>query len=312
MNNKLVVAPSPHITKYHTTNILMFATIIALLPTAISGVINFGFRALYMILISVGCCYLFEMAFKFLKDKKFEWMDLSSVVTGLITALILPVNAPLYFPVIAAFIAIVIFKGCFGGLGRNIFNPSAAARVVLGMIFAGLTLDMYVGSLALKNALSPLSYFMLGDYQSITIRSLFFGSAPGGIGTVSIICILISGVLLMAFQLIDFIIPLCSVIGFVAIPWIFKGAISIVPYILSGSFLFATIFMITDPTSSPNTPWGKLFYGLIFGVVAGFMRVFFVMGETGVFIAVLVVNLLSPLLDKIFAPHPIGVKRRVK
>lgn len=312
MNDRLVVAPAPHITKYHTTNILMFAMLVALLPTAISGVINFGFKALFIILISMASCYVFDVLFKYLKNRKLDWLDFSPLVTGFITALILPVNVPYYYPIIASFIAIVIFKGCFGGVGRNLFNPSAAARVVLGLIFTGLSLDLFVGSLALPNTMSPLSYFMLGDYQTITIRSLFFGTAPGAIGTVSIICILISGALLMAFQIVDFIIPICSLIGFIAMSWIFKGAVSIVPFLFSGSFLFATMFMITDPTSSPNTSWGKLFYGLIFGVLAGLIRVTFVAGETGVFVAVLIANLLSPLLDKIFAPHPIGVRRRAK
>lgn len=310
MQNNLIVAPAPHITKQHSTNILMFAMIVALLPTAISGVINFGYRAIYLMLLSVVSAYGFDMLFQYLKERKVRWLDLSSVVTGLITALILPVNAPLYFPILAAFIAVVIFKGLFGGLGRNFLNPSAAARLVLGVIFSGLTLEMFVGSNSLPNTLSPLYYFQNGDYATIGLRSLFLGSAPGAFGTASSMCVIIAGVLLMLFGVTDFIIPICSVLTFTGICWLTRGAISIVPFMFSGSFLFATFFMVTDPTTSPNTVWGKLVYGLLFGVFAGLMRVFFVFGESGVFVAVLAANLLAPLLDKIFAPHPIGAKRR--
>jgi len=308
MNNKLLVTPTPHITKQSSTNILMFAMIAALVPTAVSGVITFGVRALYIILISIASSYLFDILFNYLKVKKFNFLDASSLVTGFVLALIMPVSIPLYVPIIASFIAIVIFKGCFGGIGKNIFNPSAAARVILGFIFAGLSVSMFSG-IALSGAASPLSYYEVGDYSSITIHSLFFGTAPGAIGTVSMICILISGILLMCFRVTDFIIPVCSILTFIITTWIGQGAIAIVPYLFSGSFMFATMFMITDPTSSPNTVWGKLICGLFFGFIAGLFRVNFILGETSVFVAVLIVNLISPLLDKIFAPRPLGVRR---
>lgn len=308
MENKLVVDPSPHISKWYSTFAIMIAMIMALLPTAISAVINFGMRSLYLILISVGTCYVLDIIMTYVREKKFFWYDISGAVTGFILALILPVNAPLYYPVIGAVIAVVIFKGCFGGIGRNIFNPSAAARVVLGLIFSGLTLDLFSGG-ALGSAQSPLAYYMLGNYSSITLRSLFMGSAPGAIGTASIFCVLIGGVCLLCFGIIDYVIPLTSVLTFVITIWAGVGVKAIIPYLFSGSFLFATFFMVTDPTTNPNTIWGKFFYGLLFGVVAGLFRVGFVLGETGVFVAVLIVNLFAAMLDKIFAPRPLGVRR---
>ena len=310
MNNKLLVTPVPHITKAYSTNMLMFAMLIALVPTAISGVVTFGVRSLYIILISMASSYIFEVLFKLIVNRKVDYLDLSSLVTGFVLALTLPVNAPLYFPVIGAFIAVVVFKGFFGGIGKNIFNPAAAGRVVLGIMFSSLTLSLFAGTGLEGNVASPLSYFMLGDYASITIRSLFFGTAPGAIGTVSIICILISGIILMCFGITDFIIPVCSLITFIITVWIGKGAVAIVPFAFSGSFLFASMFMLPDPTSSPNTVWGKLVYGLLFGLIAGLFRVYFVLGETSVFVAILIVNMLSGLLDKIFAPCPLGIRRR--
>ena len=309
MNNKLLVTPAPHITKHFTTNALMFAMIMALLPTAISGVMTFGLNALWHILISVGCGYLFDLAFRYFKSKKASLLDFSGVVTGFVIALILPVSAPLYFPIIGNFIAIIIFKGLFGGIGKNIFNPAGIARVILGIIFSGLSLELFSGIALEGNVSSPLYYYALEDYSTITLRSLFFGTAPGAIGTVSVFCSLLGGIVLMCFAVTDYIIPLGSLITFIITTWVGQGAIAIVPFLFSGSYMFVTMFMLTDPTSSPNTVWGKLFYGLIFGAVAGVFRFTHVLGETGVFVALIIANILAPLLDKIFAPRPLGIKR---
>lgn len=309
MENKLLITPAPHITKHFSTNALMYSIMIALLPTAISGVVVFGVKSLFIMLISIGCSYVFDVLFKFLKNKKWDLFEFSSVVTGLMIALIFPVTVPLYFPVIAAFIAIVLFKGLFGGVGKNIFNPAGTARVILGLIFSGLTLSMFQGIALEGEVSSPLYYFMVGDFSSITIRSLFFGTAPAAIGTASIFCILVTGIMLMVYKVIDWIIPVSAIASFVVISLFGYGAISIIPFLFTGSFLFVSMFMLTDPTSSPNTFWGKFFYGLIFGLVSGLFRVNFILGETSVFVALLVANLFAPLLDKIFTPIPIGIKR---
>jgi len=137
--NKLLVAPSPHITRHFSTNALMFSMFIALLPCAISGVITFGLDALWLILISTISGYAFDLLFRYLKDKKVSVLDISGAITGFVFALILPVSAPLWYPVVGTFIAIVIFKGLFGGIGKNILNPAGTARVILGIIFSGLS-----------------------------------------------------------------------------------------------------------------------------------------------------------------------------
>lgn len=309
MDRKLYVSPAPHVTSNMTTSTMMIFMIIALAPCAVLGVINFGLKALWLILISLASSYLFEVIFRLLNKQKIFYYDFSSLVTGLMTALILPVNVPYYVPVIASFLAIVVFKGFFGGLGRNLLNPTAASRVVLAFIFTGLSLTLFKGTALGPNVTSPLEYYLLNDYSSITIKSLFFGSATGAIGTVCILAILITGVLLMIFRVTDYYVPVCAIITFVITTWIGKGAIAIVPYLFSGSFLFATMFMLPDPTTSPCTVWGRFTYGLVFGVLAALFRIFGVLGETSVFVAILMVNILAPMLDKIFAPRPIGMRR---
>lgn len=310
MNRKLYVSPAPHVTRGYSTTMLMFAMIIALTPTAVLGVINFGMKALWIILISVGSSYVFELLFKLMSGRRFYIDDISSIVTGYMTALVLPVSVPYWMPVVAAFIATVIFKCFFGGVGRNLFNPTAAARVLLAFVFTGLSMSMFTGTALGANVTSPLAYFMQGDFSSITLRSLFFGTTTGAIGTACILCIVVTGVLLMCFRITDYIIPIASIIAFVAITWGMGGAIAILPFLFSGSFLFAAFFMAPDPTTSPLTIWGKLLYGLIFGLLAGLFRCRFVLGETSVFVALLIVNILSPMLDKIFAPRPLGRRRR--
>ena len=202
-----------------------------------------------------------------------------------------------------------MFKGLFGGIGKNVLNPAATARVILSFIFSGLTLTLFTGIALKGDVASPLYYFSNGDYSAITIRSLFFGTAPGAIGTASIFCILVCGIALMCYKVTDYVIPLGAFVAFTLTAWIGQGAIAIVPYLFSGSFMFVAMFMLTDPTSSPNTLWGKLCYGLIFGLTSGLFRVYFVLGETGVFVALLIANIIAPLLDKIFAPIPLGIRR---
>ena len=181
--------------------------------------------------------------------------------------------------------------------------------MLLGLMFTGLSLSLFKGIALDGEVSSPLYYFMMNDYSTITIRSLFFGTAPNAIGTASIFCILVCGIALMIFKITDWIIPVGSFVTFTIMAWVLKGPISIIPYLFSGSFIFVSMFMLTDPTSSPNTVWGKLMYGLIFGAVAGLFRVYAVLGETGVFVALVLLNLIAPLLDKIFAPRPLGIKR---
>lgn len=310
-NSKFLVGPAPHRTSSFTSNSLMYVMLIALFPTAVSGVIHFGMKALFLMLISVGSSYVFEILFKLANRDKIYWFDFSSMVSGFITALILPVSVPYYIPIIASFISIVIFKLFFGGLGKNFINPAAGARVVLTFMFSGLVLSWFTGTGGKMdaNVLSPLSYYMQGDYASIALRSLFFGSAPGAIGTASIFCIAIAGILLMIFKVTDFVMPVGALISFIATVWIGKGPVAIIPYLFTGSFLFVAMFMLVDPVTSPRNIYAKCIYALLFGLFAGLFRIYFVLGESSVFLALVLVNLLTPLLDMVFVPRPLGVRR---
>ena len=183
MNKKLFVAPAPQITSRYTTLVMMVAMILAFIPTSVFAVVHYGTEAVLHILIGILTAYVLDRVLCFFKDKKVDWFDISAVVTGFMVALLLPVSAPFWMPALGSAIAIFVFKFCFGGLSRNIFNPAAAARVILASMFSGLNLSLFTGTAMGENVASPLYYFANGDYASVTVRSLFFGNVPGAIGT---------------------------------------------------------------------------------------------------------------------------------
>ena len=301
-----LVTENPHITKNYHTSLLMGMVMLAMLPAVVAGVINFGARALLVLTISVVSFYLFEILANYLVYKHVDFTDISSILSGLMLGMTLPVDVPLYYPVIGSLFAVLFIKLLFGGTGKNLFNPAASARAFLGVVFAGFSLTLF--SLVKDGSVmvSPITYFANGDYSAYTLTSMFLGSVPGGIGTTSIIAILVGGLGLIVSDVIDYKIPLFSAIGFAVIAIIFKGAISILPLMMTGSFIFVSMFMATDYITSPSTEWGTVIYALLFGVLAALFRIFGILGESGVFIALLVANSLAPLLDKMFQPRPVG------
>ena len=301
-----LVTDGPHITKNYHSTLIMLMVILSLVPAIVAAAINFGAMALLVLLVSVVSFYGFDIGFNYLFYKKYDFTDISSLLSGLLFGMTLPVSVPLYYPVIGALFAVLFIKMLFGGTGKNLFNPAASARALLGVLFAGFSLTLFTLTADGASMLSPITYFADGDYSAYTLTSMFLGSVPGGVGTTSILCLAIGALWLIIAKVIDYKIPLFAIIGFVAITICFKGAIAILPFIMTGSFFFAAIYMATDYVSSPSTEWGSVVYGLIFGVLSALFRVFGILGETGVFVALLIVNSLSPLLDKMFQPRPIG------
>ncbi len=301
-----LVTDGPHITKNYHSTLIMLMVILSLVPAIVAAAINFGAWALLILVVSVASFYGFDVAFSYLFYKKFDFTDISSVLSGIIFGMTMPVSVPLYYPVIGAAFSILFIKMLFGGTGKNLFNPAASARVLLGVLFAGFSLSLFTLTKDSAFMLSPITYFAEGDYSAYTLTSMFLGSVPGGIGTTSILCLFIGAIWLIAAKIVDYKIPLFSIIGFVVITVVFKGTIAILPLMMTGSFFFAATYMATDYVTSPSTEWGAVFYGLIFGVLAALFRVFGVLGETGVFVALLLANSLAPLLDRMFMARPIG------
>ena len=317
----LTVSSSPHIKSGETTASIMTSVIIALLPALIWSVYVFGFRALTLTLISVISCVFFEFLYQKIAGKRVTVGDLSAVVTGILLAFNLPVNTPLWAPVIGAAFAIIIVKQLFGGIGKNIVNPAVAARIFMFLSFNFMAvfqdvkaaqlpaLDINVDAIAGATPLS-LDYLKQGRLPDLDYFNMFLGWQKGGcIGEISILLLLVGGIYLIWRKVITWHIPV-SFIGVVAlIAFIFpKGSDSTVfmlAELFSGGLFLGAIFMATDYSTSPITKSGKLIFGAGCGLITIFIRYYGIYPE-GVSFGIMFMNMFVWYIDKLTKPVKFG------
>ena len=314
------VAFQPQIRAQRDTSWLMLTVIIAILPSLAVAVFQFGAHPLAVTAVSVVSCVFFEWLYRRLLKKSSSIGDLSAVVTGMLLAMVLPVNAPLYLPVVGSFFAIVVVKQLYGGIGKNFLNPALAGRAFLLACYAlimgiwstpkGLLMEVDAETMA-----TPLSYLYGGtplpEYFSKLNR--FLGNRPGCIGDLSLMAALIGAVILFAGKVIDWRIPV-STVGTVALLTLIFGKegygnVEWMEYnLLSGGLVFASVFMATDYSTSPVTRNGRLLYGFGIGALTVLIRYFGGYPE-GVSYAVLIMNLCSWAIDKGFHRHQFGATK---
>ncbi|MFC1873617.1 RnfABCDGE type electron transport complex subunit D [Chloroflexota bacterium] len=291
---------------------LMLFTIIALLP-AIGGAIYFyGYSALSVISVSVITALLTEYLVKKLRGRPFI-MDGSAPLIGLLIALTLPPRMELWIVVCGTIFAIAIVKEAFGGLGHYIFSPVMGARVFLEVSFIS-QFSNWVKPMGFTDNIviadTPLAQtFIWSGTKFALYNDMFFGNLPGSIGEVSALLILIGGILLLTFRLINWRVPL-AFIGTVALFTWLLGEDPLF-HILAGGLLLAAFFISTDPTTSPITHRGRILFAIGCGVFTVIIRQFAVAQE-GVYYAVLLMNSVVPLIDRFIRPKPRGVQRAVK
>lgn len=295
---EIIVSSSPFIHSKNDVNKLFLYISLALIFPAIYGIMFFGFNAFMMMVFSVICCFAFELLYNFFAIKKVYVKDISFLVTGLLIALTLPVKSPMYAIIICTFFATVGVKFSFGGLGRNAFNPAVTARCLAGLMIPNITSTLY------KVTIAGDEYVSLIQGGTNTISNLFSGRAVGGIGTTCIILILIVGVALANMKVIDVKIPVISIVAYVATMVSLTNMETALLSVCSGSFIFVSVFMMTDPVSSPNTLLGKIIYSTLFGVLSAFAWKLGYFGENCIFVVALVVNLFVPFMDKYFTVRP--------
>ena len=329
--SRYLVSSSPHIASSRTTRNIMLDVIIALMPAVIAMVAVFGFYPHLNTLICVGFCVLFEFLFNLIRKKEQTIGDLSAVVTGIILALNLPAVVPIYVPVVGALFAIVIAKMLFGGIGRNFANPAISARIFLLLAWTSVMTSFVApldwSSLADNNmffsvsnvfnikmpdlvtSATPLAHVKealeLGTNPATGINALdmFLGRIGGSAGEVSSLAILIGGVYLLIRKVIDWKIPLIYILSTVIFTAIFYSNTGYVgeyvwTYLLGGGLLFGAFFMATDYATSPKSPIAVIIYGIGLGLLTVIIRKFSSMSE-GVSYAILLMNIATPLLDKI-------------
>ncbi len=300
MAEKLIVSSSPHRRTRTLTKNIMLQVLIALLPSVIAATILFGLRALIVVALSAAGAMLSEYVFNLVLKKKQTVSDLSAIVTGVILALNLPSGIPYYIVLIGDIFAIIIVKCLFGGLGRNFANPAMTARIALLISFPGAMSEFTIPFADTIASATPLA-----SEKSYSYIDLLLGKIPGSMGEVCAIAILIGFIYLLIRRVISPIIPL-SFVGSAMILTLLLGADPVYS-VLSGGLLFGAVFMATAYVTSPIKPLGKLIFGIGCGVITVVIRIFGSYPE-GVSCAILLMNIIVPLIDRIPSKAPFGVK----
>jgi electron transport complex protein RnfD len=307
-----LLASSPHSFTPVTTPKLMLSVVLALIPAVGYGVYLYGLSALALILVTVASAVAAEYLFRKIIKASTTVGDFSAVVSGLLLALVLPPKTPLWMAALGAVFAIVVAKEFFGGLGANPFNPALICRAFLLMSFpAAMTTWSMPNGLALADATSvatPLAmmkqggsladvatYFGNSDTGAF-LRQLFMGYRSGSLGESSILLVLLGGLLLIAIGVVQWIVPASVIASAFLFSWVF--GMNPLFAILSGGLVFGAFFMATDYATRPLTPVGQAIYGVGIGLIVVVIRKFGGYPE-GVTYAILIMNIMTPYLNKI-------------
>ena len=311
MSKLLNLSSNPHIRDNVTTAEIMRDVFIALIPTTLYGIIQWGFNAALVCILTVAAAVISELVYEKCMKLPITIADWSAAVTGLILALNCPPNIPAWIPCLGAVFAIIIVKQLYGGLGKNFMNPALAARCFLLISFAGkMTSFTGVGADALSGA-TPLAFMKTNPdaIAKIDLGAAFLGRIPGTIGEVSKLCVLIGAAYLIIRKVISPKIPLIY-IGTVAVFTLLFGGHGFDLYYLAcelcaGGLIFGAFFMATDYVTSPITPLGQIIFAVMLGILTGLFRLFGGSAE-GVSYAIIICNILVPMINVHTVPKAFG------
>ena len=341
-NKRFIVSSSPHVGSSLSTTKIMIHVCIALSFCLVAGVVLYGFYSLFLVVLAVLSAVGAEALYCVITKKPLTIKDFSSVVTGMIVGLNLPPTAPFYAPIVGSVFAIMIVKMLFGGLGKNFANPAATARVFLllawttkmtafinpldyagGKVSAGdffsfrFIVDFLDKSSYVTGA-TPLASIKADAISGavstdVSLLDLFLGNIGGSIGEVCALAIIVGAIYLLVFKIIDWKIPVVYLLSCSLFTLIFykNGWNYILPNLLSGGILFGAVFMLTDYASSPNTRLGTIIFSFGAGLITILIRRYGGMNE-GVSFAILLMNLLVPLIDKACRPKAFGYQKPPK
>jgi len=282
----------------------MLAVVLALLPAAGFGIYNFGMHALLLICVTVASCVATEFVYEKLMKKTVTIGDFSAIVTGLLLSLNLPPMAPWWIGVVGGIFAILVVKMLFGGIGQNFMNPALGARCFLLISFTSIMTnfdcDAYTGA-------TPLAQLKSGITPDVF--SMVIGRTGGTIGETSMIAIVAGACILILLGIIDLKIPGSYIVSFVAFICLFGGhgpdPAYISAHLAGGGLMLGAFFMATDYVTRPITKKGQYLYGIFLGILTGIFRVFGASSE-GVSYAIIIGNLLVPLMEKVTLPKAFG------
>lgn len=307
MDKLLHISSNPHVHCGKTTAGIMRDVLIALLPATIAGVVIFGLQSLLVIAICVGACIGFEALFNLIAKKEQTIGDCSAAVTGLLLALNLPANVPVWQCVIGSAFAILVVKCLFGGLGYNVVNPAITARVFMLVSFASVSKAAFPVNVDTVAGATPLVQIAAGE--TVELNTLLFGTHGGAIGETCAIALLIGFVYLLVRKVISWHIPVAFIGSVFAFSFLMESDVmKALSLTLSGGLLIGAIFMATDYVTSPSTALGKIIFGFGCGLITFLIRYFGSYPE-GVSFAILLMNILNPYIDKLTAHKVFGGKK---
>lgn len=317
MSDLYHVSSSPHVRSKDTTGRIMLYVILALLPTSLFGIYNFGYRALILILVTIASCVASEWVYNKIVHKKQTLTDMSAMVTGLLLALNLPPTLPWWEAVLGGVFAIIIVKCLFGGLGQNFMNPALGARCFLLIAFAAdmtkFTDNMSQYLTDGYTSATPLAVLRGGG--AVNTMDMLIGRTGGTIGETSAIAILIGAIFLILMGVIDLRIPASYIVSFAIFMLLFSGhgfdGNYITAQLCGGGLMLGAFFMATDYVTSPITPRGQIVFGICCGILTGLFRCFGANAE-GVSFAIILSNLLVPIIEKYTVPTAFGVVKEKK
>ena len=308
------VSSSPHVRASVTTQKIMTDVIIAMLPATAFGVYRFGIHALIVVLATVAAAVISEYLYEYFMKRPITITDGSAVVTGMILALNMPPEIPVWMPMLGAVFAIVVVKQLYGGLGQNFMNPALAARCFLLISFSRAMTDFSAsfpaGSADAVSGATPLAVLKAGGEASLS--DLFFGNIAGTIGEVSVLMLLIGAAYLLIRGVISIRIPAVYIATVAVFMGLFGGRGFDLYYvaceICAGGLIFGAFFMATDYVTTPITPLGQILFGVFIGILTGVFRVFGASAE-GVSYAIIIGNIVAPLIERATVPTPFGKGR---
>ncbi len=315
-DKKFVVSSTPHIRSNDNISSIMQDVTIALVPATLMGLFYFGLPALLTVVLAVGSAVGFEYLFQKANKQPITINDWSAVVTGLLLALNLPATVSPYVPIIGSFVAIIVCKQLFGGIGQNFINPALAARAFLiasyptEMTKWTAPVNNIFGGIDAVTTATPLSLIRSGE--TIDITSAFFGNIGGCIGETSAIALLLGGAYLLYKRIISWRIPVIYIAVTFVLTALFTGnPQQALAEVFLGGLIIGAFFMATDYSSSPVTPKGQIVFAIGAGLLTAVIRVYGGYPE-GVSFAILLMNLCVPLIDRYTRPAVFGVKKNKK
>ncbi|MBQ6949302.1 MAG: RnfABCDGE type electron transport complex subunit D [Firmicutes bacterium] len=305
--SQLHVSAAPHIHSGNTTTRVMRDVMIALLPAAIASVVLFGMKSLVLIAACMISCVACEWIFNKVAGKKCTCGDLSAAVTGLLLALNLSTNVPVWQCVVGSAFAIIIVKCMFGGIGRNIVNPAIAARVFMLVAFSEVAGGAACVLTDATTSATPLETLAPGAEGLPTMMELFLGMHGGTIGETCAAALLIGFAYLLIRKVIKWHVPVIFVGTVFVLTLVYSGfdVVYAVQHVLTGGLLLGAIFMATDYVTAPVNLNGRIVFAVGCGLITFVIREFCAYPE-GVSFSILFMNLLTPLIEEWTDKEPLG------